>query len=73
MPCNYAMKNKVEQLFLTSKEAKKELKLQDCDLAHIRLAGKLKYIKSGNSYLYCRDSVEQLKKRKSKIIASSGN
>jgi hypothetical protein len=59
--------------YYTSKEVKMYLKIQDCDLAHTRQAGKLKYKKSGKSYLYCRDSVEQLKKRKSKIIASSGN
>jgi hypothetical protein len=48
--------------FYTSKEAKRELKIQDCDLAHIRLAGKLKYTKKGNSYLYLKDSIEQFKK-----------
>lgn len=47
--------------FLTSKETKRELKIQDCDLAHIRLAGKLKYSKRGNSYLYHKDSIEQFK------------
>jgi hypothetical protein len=31
-------------------------------LAHTRQAGNLKYIKSGNSYLYFKDSFEQLKK-----------
>lgn len=38
--------------YLTSKEAKKELKVQDCDLAHIRNSGKLQFVKKGNSYLY---------------------
>lgn len=47
--------------FYTSKEVKTYLKIQDCDLAHTRQAGKLKYIKSGNSFLYYKDSVEQLK------------
>lgn len=31
--------------FLTSKETKAELKVQDCDLAHIRNAGKLEFTK----------------------------
>lgn len=31
--------------YLTSKEAKKELKVQDCDLAHIRNSGKLQFVK----------------------------
>jgi hypothetical protein len=47
--------------YLNSKEAKTFLKVQDCDLAHIRLAGKLKYTKKGNSYLYHKDSIEQFK------------
>jgi hypothetical protein len=46
---------------LTSKEAKKELKIQDCDLAHIRQEGMLQYTKKGNSYLYHKDSIEQFK------------
>ncbi|MCE2974204.1 MAG: hypothetical protein LW852_12205 [Sediminibacterium sp.] len=50
-----------KEVFYTSKEVKTYLKIQDCDLAHTRQTGKLKYIKSGNSYLYYKDSVEQLK------------
>ena len=45
--------------YLTSKEAKKELKVQDCDLAHIRNSGKLQFIKKGNSYLYVKESIEK--------------
>jgi hypothetical protein len=48
--------------YYTSKEVKTYLKIQDCDLAHTRQADKLKYKKSGKSYLYCKDSVLQLKK-----------
>ncbi len=47
--------------YLTSKEAKKELKVQDCDLAHIRNSGKLRFTKKGNSYLYVKDSIEDYK------------
>ena len=47
--------------YLTSKEAKKELKVQDCELAHIRNSGKLQFAKKGNSYLYYKESVEELK------------
>lgn len=47
--------------FLTSKEAKAELKVQDCDLAHIRNAGKLQFTKKGNAYLYSKESIERLK------------
>lgn len=48
-------------LYLTSKEAKKELKVQDCDLAHIRNLGNLQFTKKGNSYLYLKESIEEYK------------
>ncbi len=48
--------------YYTSKEVKTYLKIQECDLAHTSQSGKLKYKKSGKSYLYCKDSVLQLKK-----------
>jgi len=56
------MPNKPTQ-FLTSKEAKAELKVQDCDLAHIRNTGKLQFTKKGNAYLYSKESIEKLKTR----------
>lgn len=56
------MPNKTIQ-FLTSKEAKVELKVQDCVLAHIRNAGKLQFTKKGNAYLYSKESIERLKTR----------
>ena len=56
------MLNKTTQ-FLTSKEVKAELKVQDCDLAHIRNAGKLQFTKKGNAYLYSKESIEKLKTR----------
>jgi hypothetical protein len=48
-----------QALYLTSKEAKKELKVQDCELAHIRNSGKLKFTKKSNSYLYFKESIEE--------------
>lgn len=47
--------------YLTSKEAKKELKVQDCELAHIRNSGNLQFTKKGNSYLYLKESIEKYK------------
>lgn len=47
--------------YLTSQEAKKELKVQDCALAHIRNSGKLQFMKKGNSYLYLKESIEKYK------------
>lgn len=52
-----------KQNFLTSKEAKSELKVQDCDLAHIRNTGKLQFTKKGNAYFYSKESIERLKIR----------
>ncbi len=54
--------------YLTSKEAKENLKIQDCDLAHIRNSGNLQYIKKGNSYLYLMESIDKYKKDKEKEI-----
>jgi hypothetical protein len=47
--------------YLTSQEAKIELKVQDCDLAHIRNSGKLQFTKKGNSYLYLKESIEEFR------------
>ncbi|UPQ78324.1 helix-turn-helix domain-containing protein [Flavobacterium azooxidireducens] len=49
--------------YLTSKEVKKELKVQDCYLAHIRNSGNLQFTKKGNSYLYLKESIEEFKNK----------
>lgn len=54
---------KIEK-FLTSREAKAALKIQDCDLAHIRNAGKLEFNKKGNAYLYSKESIEKIKAKR---------
>lgn len=41
-----------DQAYLTSKEAKKILKVSDCHLAHLRMEGKLPFVKKGNAYMY---------------------
>lgn len=38
--------------WLSSKEAKKALKVSDCQLMHLRLAGKLQFRKEGNRFFY---------------------
>lgn len=48
------------KVWCSSKETKKALKISDCELMHIRLAGKLEFKKVGNSYFYHLD--------KSKVI-----
>jgi hypothetical protein len=47
--------------YLTSKETKIFLKIHDCELAHVRNSGKLKFIKKGNAFLYLFDSLEEYK------------
>ena len=50
-----------KEKYFTSKEAKAELKIQDCDLAHIRNAGKLEFEKKGNAFMYSKESLEEFK------------
>jgi hypothetical protein len=50
--------------YLTCKEAKKELNIKDCDLAHIRNSVKLRYTKKGNAYLYLQDSIDEYTAKK---------
>jgi hypothetical protein len=45
------MNNKDEN-YLSSKEMMQELKVSSCDIMHLRVVGKLKFIKKGNAYLY---------------------
>jgi len=59
------MRNKPER-YLTSKEAKSVLKVQDCDLMHIRTLGKLKFVKKGNAFMYSEKSVAEFKEKTSK-------
>ncbi len=38
--------------YVNSKETMKLLKVKSCDLMHMRVSGKLEYIKKGNAYFY---------------------
>jgi hypothetical protein len=49
----------------TSKEVEKELKISSCNLAHLRLEGKIEFKKVGNSFFYNNLGVEKLKNYKS--------
>lgn len=40
------------QSWLTSMQAKKALRISDCELMHRRKSGKLSYRKKGNAYFY---------------------
>lgn len=52
----------VREEWLDSKRAREELRLSSCDLSHIRGAGKLRYQKKGNAYLYLKKDIDNVKK-----------
>jgi len=41
--------------WLTSKEARRQLGVTSCELAHLRQEGKLAFQKQGNAYMYRED------------------
>jgi hypothetical protein len=47
--------------WLKSKEVMKTLKIRACDVMHLREAGKHKFSKQGNAFLYNAESVIRLK------------
>lgn len=51
MLCDFTMEKEIKQKNFTSKQAKAVLKIQDCDLAHIRNARKLKFTKKRNAFM----------------------
>jgi hypothetical protein len=57
------MKNETQTTeWLKSREVMKTLKIRACDLMHLREAGKLKFTKQGNAFLYSSQSVLKQKK-----------
>lgn len=46
--------------FLKSQEVQKTLKVQACEIMHLRQEGKLRFNKKGNAYLYYKEDVEKL-------------
>jgi len=49
--------------WLKSKEAVKALKISDCDLMHLRTAGKLEFKKEKNAFLYSEKDIIKLKNK----------
>lgn len=49
-----------EDVWLTSDQVRKRLKISTCDLAHLRQGGKLRFRKQGNAYLYCPNDVDKV-------------
>jgi len=61
----YVRMNELEKNHMPTKEVKSTLKVQDCDVMHLRESGKIKYTKKGNAYWYLRSDVESIKGQKS--------
>ncbi len=53
-----------EKEWLRSDEARKVMQVSTCDLAHLRLGGKIAFRKAGNAYLYSSRDCEQFALRK---------
>ena len=43
---------KMDPKYLKSKEIQKKLKITSCELMHLRVEGKLNFIKKGNAFFY---------------------
>lgn len=51
-----------KELLFSSKEFKQLLGVSDCELMHLRVSGKLRFVKKGNSFLYQLDDKNLLLK-----------
>lgn len=51
---------KAEANWWGSVEARKFLKVSDCDLMHLRIAGKIKFIKKGNAFFYLKEELQTI-------------
>lgn len=51
---------KIKKL-LKSKEIQQELKVAACEIMHLREAGKIRFEKKGNAYLYFSEDVEKMR------------
>jgi hypothetical protein len=47
---------------LKSAEVRKRLKLSTCDLAHLREAGSIGFVKKGNAFLYSKKDCDKIAK-----------
>jgi hypothetical protein len=58
--------NEIKEDYMPTKEVKSKLKVQACDVMHLREAGQMQFTKKGNAFWYLRSDVEKLVKDKSK-------
>ena len=49
--------------WLTSKEAALALRVDSCELMHLRLEGRLRFEKKGNAFMYAKVDVERLRSK----------
>ena len=56
------MEKQEDKDWLSSKQAKKALKVSDCKLAHLRVDGKLEFEKRGNAFFYQIEADSEEKK-----------
>lgn len=47
-----------EGKYMNSKEAMKSLKLSSCELMHLRVSGRIKFVKKGNAFYYKKNKNE---------------
>ena len=57
------MNDQKDPNWLTSDEARRALRISSCELMHLRLAGKLRFSKKGNSFFYKKDDVQKVLKK----------
>ena len=60
------MEEKSRSEWLRSKDASRAMKVSACTLAHIRDAGKLRFKKDGNAFLYHPDDVAEVARKRDK-------
>ncbi|MCI0628249.1 MAG: hypothetical protein L0387_42460 [Acidobacteria bacterium] len=64
-------KSQNEEHWIKSAEVKQALKLDACDLMHIRLDRKLRFKKQGNAFLYAAEDVERLRNKEQRPLAQN--
>jgi len=50
--------------WLTSKEVEKALRVDSCELMHLRLEGRIGFQKKGNAFLYAEKDVKRLHRQR---------
>jgi hypothetical protein len=59
--------------WLTSSEARKELRVTSCDLMHLRQAGHLRFKKDRNAFLYSKEDLDQVRMKENRGVTDERN